>query len=154
MRYSGSPIAFSFSEERAKSSLLLTIEGDQVSTEVIPAPVWRPVKTLTGTMEELLHPENSVHTQSFTRLIVTDPARPADMSAILRRAFPHALEIQHRTQAKERGAGPVQVAAMHPLEALKDFMEVSGNRMLTGAEAAILTDVWENVRAEYEGEAK
>lgn len=42
MRYSGSPIAFSFSETRAKSSVLLEIEGSRVETELIPAPVWRP----------------------------------------------------------------------------------------------------------------
>ena len=154
MRYSGSPIAFSFSETRAKSSVLLEIEGSRVETELIPAPVWRPVVTLTGTMEELLSPANSVHAESFTRLIVTDPARPPDMSAKLRRAFPHALEIQHQAEAIAREPRLAQITAMNPVDVLTDFMKISGNRELNEDEKSLVTAVWEQVRAEYEEEAK
>lgn len=154
MRYSGSPIAFSFSETREKSSVLLDIESGHVETELIPAPVWKPVVTLSGTMEELLNPANGVHAESFTRLIVTDPARPADMSAKLRRAFPHTLEIQHQAEAIARGPRLAQIAAMNPVDVLTDFMEISGNRELDADEKALVTVVWEQVRTEYEEEAK
>lgn len=154
MRYSGSPIAFSFSETRAKSSVLLEIEGSRVETELIPAPVWRPVVTLTGTMEELLSPVNSVHAESFARLIVSDPARPTDMSAKLRRAFAHALEIQHQAEAIAREPRLAQIAAMNPVDVLTDFMKISGNRELDKNETELVRAVWEQVRAEYEEEAK
>lgn len=154
MRYSGSPIAFSFSETREKSSVLLEIEGGHVEAELIPAPVWKPVVTLSGTMEELLNPANGVHAESFTRLIVTDPARPADMSAKLRRAFPHALEIQHQAEAVAREPRLAQIAAMNPVDVLTDFMVISGNRVLDADEKALVTTVWEQVRTEYEEEAK
>ena len=154
MRYSGSPLVLSFSETRAKSSVLLEVEGDQVRTELIAAPIWRPVTTLMGTMAELLHPDNHTHSESFTRLIVTDPARPADMSATLRRHFPHALEIQHRTEAITHEPRLTQLAARNPVDVLKDFMTVSGNRELQNEEIMVLSDVWERTRMEYEGVAK
>ena len=154
MRYSGSPIAFSFSETRAKSSVLLEIEGSRVETELIPAPVWRPVVTLTGSMEELLSPANSVHAESFARLIITDSTRPADMSAKLRRAFPHALEIQHQAKAIAGEPRIAQIAAMNTVDVLTDFMKISGNRELNEEEKSLVTAVWEQVRAEYEEEAK
>lgn len=154
MRYSGSPIAFSFSETRAKSSVLLEIEGSRVETELIPAPVWKPVVTLVGTMEELLSPVNSVHAESFARLIVSDPARPTDMSAKLRRAFAHALEIQHQAEAIAREPRLAQIAAMNPVDVLTDFMKISGNRELDKNETELVRAVWEQVRAEYEEEAK
>ncbi|MFT3943565.1 MAG: exonuclease SbcCD subunit D [Ancrocorticia sp.] len=154
MRYSGSPIAFSFSETRAKSSVLLEIDGARVEAELIPAPVWRPVVTLTGTMEELLSPRSSIHAESFARLIVTDSARPADMSAKLRRAFPHALEIQHQTEAIAREPRLAQITAMNPVDVLTDFMKISGNKELDEEEKSLVTAVWEQVRAEYEEEAK
>ena len=154
MRYCGSPIAFSFAETRAKSSVLLEIEGSRVSTELIPSPVWRPIKTLTGTMEQLLAAENHMYSESFARLIVTDQARPTDMSAILRRAFPHALEIQHQSEAMAREPQLARLAAMNPVDVLKDFMTISGNRELSSEEAVILAEVWENTRVEYEGGTK
>ena len=109
---------------------------------------------LTGTMEELLSPENSVHAKSFVRLIVTDSARPADMSAKLRRAFPHALELQHQAEAIEREPRLAQIAAMNPVDVLTDFMKISGNRELDENETELVRAVWEQVRAEYEEEAK
>lgn len=154
MRYAGSPIAFSFSENRPKSSVLLEVEGNNITTELIPAPVWRAVTTLTGTLQELLEPRHQVHADDFTRLIVTDPARPTDMSAVLRRAFAHPLEIQHRTEAMTRSPRLTQLAAMNPLDVLKDFMIISGNRELEEDELLLLTQAWEKTLSEHEGEAR
>ncbi|MDO4887508.1 MAG: exonuclease SbcCD subunit D C-terminal domain-containing protein [Actinomycetaceae bacterium] len=53
MRYSGSPVAFSFSETSAKSSVLLHVEAGKVEVELIEAPVWRKVRTLEGTLAHL-----------------------------------------------------------------------------------------------------
>ncbi len=151
MRYSGSPIAFSFGETRAKSSVLLSIEGDHVTTELIPAPVWKPIVTLTGTLQELMSPQHATHTDSFVRLIVTDPSRPTDMTATLRRAFPHALDIQHQAESISQEPRTVQIAAMNPLDVLSDFMTISGNRPLDDAEVALIRDVWERTRTEDQG---
>lgn len=102
--------------------------------------------TLVGTMEELLSPVNSVHAESFARLIVSDPARPTDMSAKLRRAFAHALEIQHQAEAIAREPRLAQIAAMNPVDVLTDFMKISGNRELDKNETELVRAVWEQVR--------
>lgn len=148
IRYSGSPIAFSFSETRPKSSVLLHIAGSTVETEIIPAPIWRPIVTLEGTLTVLLE-QAEKHRDSFVRCIVTDPSRPADLSARLRHAFPHALEIQHHPE----GSLPVSThpatrisPRLNPLDVVTTFMEQSGGTPLTPVEKHQLRDAWEATR--------
>lgn len=53
--YSGSPLKYSFDEESHKKSMaLLTIENGTCSTELLPVTPLRDMRTLDGTMEELL----------------------------------------------------------------------------------------------------
>lgn len=154
MRYSGSPIAFSFGEASPKSSVLLHVLGGEVrETELIPAPVWRRVSTLEGPLAELLAEKNASLRNDFVRLIVTDPARPTDMAAQLRAVFPHSLEIQHRGIRNTASTTTAEsVATRSPLAVLTEFMETAGNRALTAEEAELLRDVWEEVLRTESGE--
>src|SRR5262249_10428578 len=56
MRYSGSPLPYSFSEKdhRKGSWLVEVAAGGQASAEWVPAPVYRRLATLTGRLEDLL----------------------------------------------------------------------------------------------------
>ena len=56
--YSGSPLAFSFSEAPfPKSSVLIALGSDGVtSLERVPTPVPHRIETVTGTIDELLSP--------------------------------------------------------------------------------------------------
>ena len=149
MRYSGSPVAFSFSESRPKSSVLLHIEGSTVTTELIPAPVWKQVVTLEGPLELILSEPNRRYATSFVRCIVTNPARPRDMAAQIRSVFPDALEIQHRPEASVPPASSIPIASRDPFEVVGQFMEVAGNKEITPIEHAVLRDAWESARAQH-----
>lgn len=153
MRYSGSPIAFSFSETRAKSSVLLEIEESKVETSLIPAPVWRPIVTLEGTLEEILGEAHTADREKFARVFATDPGRPADLTAKVRRVFPYALDVQHRAEAVERRSSLAPIAAQKPIEVLRDFMMIAGNRELDQSEATLLESTWEQTRRAYEKES-
>lgn len=57
VRYSGSPLKYSLSEERqSKSVTLLDIEGKAIRTEVLPVPPLREVRTVSGKLTDLLDP--------------------------------------------------------------------------------------------------
>src|SRR3954451_22736787 len=57
VRYSGSPLAYSFSEaDHVKGSWLIDLDAQGgVAAEFVEAPVPRPLSRLTGTLESLLH---------------------------------------------------------------------------------------------------
>ena len=149
MRYSGSPVAFSFSETAPKSSVLLHIDGKRVETETVPAPVWREVRTLAGRFEDLLAQAPREPADAFFRIVVTDPSRPANMAARIYGAFDNVLELRHTPEGGLRSQERADsIAAMAPLDILSSFMAASGNRDLTDEERAILAQTWEAARLE------
>lgn len=146
MRYSGSPIAFSFSETHPKSSVLLHVDGTSVTPELIPSPVWRPVVTIEGNLAEILSAPNRHHAESFVRALVTDPDRPLDMSQKIRGAFPYALEILHTAEssaAHRSSLARAAAAVTNPRETVAEFFAHAGNRLLTPEEILIVDSVWE-----------
>ena len=96
VRYSGSPLAYSFSEAgHAKGSWLVELGPTGVErTDFVPAPVPRPLARLRGRLEELLQaPEHDAVADSWLSVVVTDPQRPRAAMEQLRRRFPHTLTL-------------------------------------------------------------
>ncbi|WP_454050450.1 exonuclease SbcCD subunit D [Cellulomonas sp. Marseille-Q8402] len=147
LRYSGSPLAYSFSEARqAKSTTLVDLgPSGAPSVRLVPAPVPRRLTDLTGPLEELLGAAGDPHVEDWLRVTVTDAHRPTDLYRRVRGRFPHALVVQHQPPAREVGPRAAEVtAARDPLEVAAEFVEhVSGARP-TDAEAAVLRRAYEH----------
>jgi exonuclease SbcD len=96
VRYSGSPLAYSFSEHRhTKGSWLVDLGAAGVrSVEPIPAPVPRPLAILRGRIDELLRDGAHAHAEgSWCQVTLTDEVRPREAMARLRERFPHTLAL-------------------------------------------------------------
>lgn len=151
-RYSGSPLAYSFSEMRhAKSTVLLDLGSDGVvgEPELIAAPVPRRLAEVTGTLDELLGAQGADHREDWVRLVVTDPLRPQEMNARLKATFPHALVMLHRP-AGERARETVTLsvtAASDPVVVAGDFVTHVSGVTPTQAEAAVLRAAFEAANA-------
>jgi DNA repair protein SbcD/Mre11 len=150
MRYSGSPLAYSFSEQHhAKSTVLVELGPDRgVAMELVAAPVPRPLADVTGALEDLLGTLGEPHTDHWVRVVVTDERRPADLYARVRARFPHALVVQHRPPAGAHGPALRAVTAAHdPVEVAGDFVaHVTGARP-SEAEVAVLRAAYEQAVA-------
>ena len=100
LRYSGSPLAYSFSEAgHRKGSWVVDLDADgAVEATFVDAPVPRPLARLRGSLEELLaDPAHAVHEASWVEATLTDDARPLQAMEQLRRRFPHALLLSFAT---------------------------------------------------------
>jgi exonuclease SbcD len=107
VRYSGSPLAYSFSEaNHLKGSWLIDLdESGFVASEFVEAPVPRKLARLRGTLEELLSdPRHEAHEQSWLQITLTDRIRPAQAMERLRRRFPHTLVLGFESTAPVLGA--------------------------------------------------
>ena len=96
VRYSGSPLAYSFSEaEQLKGSWLVDLGPRGVSTaEFVEAPVPRRLARLRGTVDELLaDPTLKKHERAWVQATLTDAVRPLQAMERLRARFPHTLVI-------------------------------------------------------------
>ena len=147
-RYSGSPLAYSFSEMRhAKSTVLIDLGTDGVvgEPELVAAPVPRRLAEVTGTIEDLLGAGGAAHHEDWVRLVVTDPLRPQEMNARLKATFPHALVMLHRP-AGERARESITLsvtAASDPVAVAGDFVAHVSGLVPSPAEADVLRSAFE-----------
>jgi exonuclease SbcD len=127
VRYSGSPLRYSFSEQDHTKVVLLVdlpAEGPVVVSPVeIPQP--RPMATLRGRLDEML--ESPVHSgaeSSWVRVTVTDRVRPDSLMDRVKSRFPHALQVFHEPDAAiDRGqGGTTLVSERDPRELGSDFI--------------------------------
>jgi len=107
VRYSGSPLAYSFSEAgHRKGSWLVDLDGaGNVGAEFVEAPVPRPLATLRGRLDDLLtDPRHAPLEHAWLKVTLTDPVRPAQAMVRLRARFPHALVLEFEPGAGADGA--------------------------------------------------
>ena len=149
MRYSGSPLAYSFSEQHhTKSSVLVDLSTDEVRTSLVPAPVPRRLADVTGPLEDLLGAAGEPHTGDWVRVVVTDERRPQDLFARVRARFPHALVVQHRPpQVESATALRAVTSAADPVEVAADFVEHVAGARPDADELAVLRAAYEHAAA-------
>ncbi|MBX3287680.1 MAG: exonuclease SbcCD subunit D C-terminal domain-containing protein, partial [Actinobacteria bacterium] len=146
LAYSGSPLPYSFSEEgREKSVRIVELGADgSVAAEVVALGVGRPVRTLTGTLEELLtHPDHEEAIGARVRARLTDPHLPDQAMAKVRRRFPYALELRHEppglaTASAAPARRMAELEAASPLDLALRFWADQQGAEATPAEAALL----------------
>ncbi|MCU0529413.1 MAG: exonuclease SbcCD subunit D [Cyanobium sp. Prado107] len=99
LAYSGTPLPYSFSEQRhVKSVRLVELDArGRPSVEVVPLGVGRPLRTLEGELERLLaDPQLEEARGAWVRALLTDEQLPLQAMARLRQRFPHAVELRHQ----------------------------------------------------------
>ncbi len=96
VRYSGTPMSYSFSEEHPKSVTVVNMGADGSFTlEHLDVPVGRAVLTVEGTMDDLLKRKPSVaEREAFVRAIITDRAVVLDAKKRLSTVYPNVLEVE------------------------------------------------------------
>jgi exonuclease SbcD len=151
VRYSGSPVAMSFSEARhRKGSWLVDVEAAGVRVTQLPAPVCRPLAVLRGDLEDLLSdPAHASAEASWCQVTITDPVRPQGAMDRVRRRFPHTLVLQFDPQGApvEVRSYAQRVAQKTEAEVCCDFLaHVRKGHGATDAERAVLDQAVEAVR--------
>jgi DNA repair protein SbcD/Mre11 len=142
VRYSGAPLAYSFSESaQRKGSWLVDLTDDgAVAAEFVEAPVPRPLARLRGTLEELLEdPRLDVHRGSWVEATLTDDARPSQAMERLRRRFPHTLVLLFAPRtALGTGVPLAETRGRSDHEIALDFVREMRGADADPAEAALL----------------
>ncbi|WP_328545503.1 exonuclease SbcCD subunit D [Streptomyces platensis] len=96
IRYSGSPLAYSFSEAKyPKAMWLIDLGADATLTaQKVPCPVPRPLHQLTGALQTLLtSAEYTPYEECWLHITLTDPDRPHMAMERLSQRFPHTLKL-------------------------------------------------------------
>lgn len=151
LRYSGSPLAYSFSEAaHTKGSWLVELEAAGLArVEFVPAPSARKLSTIKGTLEVLLaDPALEAQTGDYVSATLVDPVRPAAAMDRLRGRFPHVLTLIWEPiggVSDDRGYAE-RVRGRSDLDVAADFVAHVRGSAAEPAETALLTQAFEAVR--------
>ncbi len=153
VRYSGSPLAYSFSEARhQKGAWLVDIGPDGVGA--IEEVLWeapRALAVLRGSLSDLVEsPQHEWAEAAYCQITLTDAQRPARAMDRLRARFPHTLVLGFDPEGGT--AAPAATYSSRLAEAPDDlsvccgFLEHVRGRVPDDAEKAALAAALENVR--------
>ncbi|NSZ17961.1 exonuclease SbcCD subunit D [Agrobacterium vitis] len=149
IRYSGSPLAFSFGEaSEQKSMTLIDLDADgQARIETIDFNPPRAVRLLRGLLADLLLAQPS---QDFIKAVLTDPTPLIDPMKRLRAVFPNACQL---TYARDERAPELKFAIStatpaDPLEVIADFIAQVRDEPISEPERALVTAMLDELDAE------
>jgi exonuclease SbcD len=151
LRYSGSPLPYSFSEARqAKGSWLVDLDGDgNVQVERVPAPEFRRLSVLRGTLPDLLtSPAHAGHEDDFVSVVLTGASRPEGAMEQLRRRFPHVLVLTFEPDGTEGDGGTYRsrVKGRDDLAVAAEFVRHVRSSAVTDGERDLLVAAFDAAR--------
>ena len=158
LRYSGSPLPYSFSEAlHRKGSWLVELDSAGTAHAVqVPAPVFRRLSVLRGRLAELLgSAAYTGHEDDFVSVTLTDLTRPEGAMDALRARFPHVLVLAFEPE----GAVPdargyrARVAGRDDESIAAEFVRHVSHAPPTAGEERLLRSAFEAVRVDDEGAA-
>ncbi|GAA1049985.1 exonuclease SbcCD subunit D [Arthrobacter russicus] len=154
VRYSGSPLAYSFAEaDQAKGGWLVELSATGLeSVKPISWPAERALSVLRGTLAELLaEPRFADSADAYCQVTLTDERRPVQAMEKLRERFPLTLVLEHEPPL---GARPVRQSyarriaeAQSDLEISASFFEHVRSAPINATEASMLAAAVDEVRA-------
>jgi exonuclease SbcD len=154
VRYSGSPLAYSFSEAgHHKSMWLIDLGADgSVTAERVACPVPRRLARIRGRLEDLLaDPGLAGHEEAWVEATLTDPVRPTEPMARLTERFPHTLSLVFEPERapEESGASYARrLADRSDQEVAEDFVLHVRGAGPDEHERSVLRDAFDAVRAD------
>ncbi|MDR2347355.1 MAG: exonuclease SbcCD subunit D [Bifidobacteriaceae bacterium] len=148
LRYSGAPLAFSFSEAgQVKSTAVVSLGAGPPAVELVPAPVPRPLRVVAGTLAQLQAAASDDLAGAWVKATVTDAARPDDLTAQVRRIFPHLLQLEHVPEGFSAQAAASRVtAASDPAAVAAEFIQYAGGVPASAPELAVVDAALEAAR--------
>jgi exonuclease SbcD len=151
LRYSGSPLPYSFSEaSHKKGSWLVELDAaGSARVERVPAPEFRRLTALRGSLDELLgSPAYSGNSGDFLSVTLTDAVRPEAAMDRLRARFAHVLVLAFEPEGGvSDGRGyRNRVAGRDDLAVGAEFVRHVKNAPATAGERKLLAAAFEAVR--------
>ena len=156
VRYSGTPLKYSFAEWQQEKSVTLVELGEKgsVSVTALPLAPLRDLRKLRGSYEELMSREfydelpkdSDGLLRDFYHLTLTDEEDVPDAVQKLRSVYKNLLQLEYdnkRTRTDNAIEGAERVVEKSPLELMEEFYQLQNNQALSEKQRAYLQDLLE-----------
>lgn len=152
VRYSGTPLKYSFSEAKHKKSVTvveLGAKGD-VSLRLLPLVPLHDLRELRGSYQELMLKKNyeNTNTEDYLRITLTDEEDVPNAIERLRVVYKNLMLLLYdnkRTRANNELESINRVESLTPIELFCEFYELQNNKPMDDAQRAIAERAIEKV---------
>lgn len=128
IRYSGSPLKYSFSEadHQKSASIVEFTDSKTPSVRLIPLVPKRELREIRGTYMELTDRRSYMaeNTDDYIHAVLTDEDDVLDAAAKLRAVYPNLMKLDYDNKRTRTAASPIEsadVSRKKPLEIFSDF---------------------------------
>jgi len=154
LRYSGSPLKYSFSEAGHEKSVCLVEMGEKGRTEVrlVPLKPLRDLREVRGTYEQVTAKSfyDGTNTQDYLHITLTDEEDVPEAMGRLRAIYPNLMKLTYdnkRTQTVQEITGAERPEERTPLELFRDLYELQNNQPMSREQedflTALMEEIWE-----------
>lgn len=152
LRYSGSPLKYSFSEcGHEKSVTLVTLkEKGQVEIQTLPLTPRRDLREIRGTYEEVTAKSfyQGTNREDYLHVILTDEEDVPEAMGKLRTIYPNLMKLSYdnrRTQGVAEVTGAERPEEKTPLELFQDFYRLQNNQPMAPQQETLVRQLMETI---------
>lgn len=151
IRYAGSPLKYSVSEEEHKKSFTIADIKGKNDIEITQIPVTLPhdVRTARGTLDELMDME---YTEDYIKAVVTDEIVTPDARITLRSTFPNMLRFcvdNSKTQFEYDVEADFKADSLTAAELFCEFYAFQNNGVYpSDTQTELVTKIFDRLEAE------
>lgn len=152
VRYSGTPLKYSFSEVSHEKSVTVVELGAKgsVTLRTVPLEPLHEMRELRGTLSEILSWErDDPRADDYFRVILTDEDEIPDAIGKLRTRCPNVLHLEYdnaRTRAAVRLDAPDTLDGKTPVDLFAEFYEQQNGRPMSGEQRRFCETLMEEIQ--------
>ena len=153
IRYCGSPMKFSFNEEKqVKSFTVVELkEKGNITVEVLPVDMYRDFVTIRGTYDELKHRNENIRQRDIVHAVLLDEDDVPNAFSNLSVAYPGIVSLNYdntRTRNTAVINGGDIDSDITPSELFAEFFELRNGRPMTNEQKEYIDNYIENIWGE------
>lgn len=155
VRYSGTPLKYSFSEEKHEKSVTVVdmYEKGNVSVRTVPLIPLRDMKTIKGNYMDIMSKQfyEDIKTDDYMRVILTDEEDIPDAAARIRVVYKNLMLMEYdntRTKNNKHITGNDAGKKASPMELFSNLYKRQNNKEMTETQkeylGSLIKKVWED----------
>lgn len=146
IRYCGTPLKYSVSEEHHKKSITMVTlgkKGEEPVIETIPLIPIQEVRREKGTLKEILQKAIPENCHDFVSITMTDEKEPYNAKEQLEEVYDHILELRienSRTRELMEGKDELDIR-LQPMEIFRSFYEEMNQQTMSLEEERLVSKI-------------
>ncbi len=151
IRYAGTPLKYSFSEERHQKSVTLidVLEKGHIDIQTKPLIPLKEMRTIEGTLEEVLLAATPQNKEDYLRVILTDEGELLEPMNRLKQVYPNTMILElkkHQQEVQMKGLTKKDREQLQPEQLFSQFYEQNTERKMSEEELSVIQKVLNSIQ--------